>query len=147
MSYNCPGCDHAVERGDVAIFTYPNDRTLVYVKRVIGLPGDRVRITGKRVWVNRLALGDAPADDGTASERIDGRQWLADWGDTEGAELDLTVPPGMVFVLGDNRGNSKDSRHFGSVPLRDVAGRARQVWFSMAPGGAVRWSRLGQAIH
>lgn len=134
-------------RGDIVVFRLPKDDSVDYIKRVIGLPGDRVRITGKRVWVNRLALGDAPADDGTASERIDGRQWLADWGDTEGAELDLTVPPGMVFVLGDNRGNSKDSRHFGSVPLRDVAGRARQVWFSMAPGGAVRWSRLGQAIH
>ncbi|MCB1896180.1 MAG: signal peptidase I [Zoogloeaceae bacterium] len=147
MSYNCPGCARAVARGDVGIFTYPNDRTLVYIKRVVGLPGDQVRIAGRQVWVNQVPLAEAPAGAGTVTERIDGHRWLVEWDDAEGAELAVTVPPGSVFVLGDNRGQSKDSRHFGTVPLSDVVGRARQVWFSKDPGGSVRWSRVGQAIE
>ncbi|MCB1917384.1 MAG: signal peptidase I [Rhodocyclaceae bacterium] len=146
MSYNCPGCASAVQRGDVGIFTYPNDRTLVYIKRVIGLPGDRVRIDGHRVWVNGEALGGSSDAAGQADERLGAHRWRADWQDAEDVALAQTVPPGAVFVLGDNRGHSKDSRHFGTVPLRDVVGRARQIWFSKDPGGGVRWSRIGRAV-
>ena len=53
---------------------------------------------------------------------------------------------GQVFVMGDNRSNSKDSRDFGSVPMQDVVGKARQVWFSSGPDG-VRWQRLGKVLE
>jgi signal peptidase I len=139
--YNCPGCGHSAQRGDVAIFIYPNDRSSLYIKRIVGLPGDRVQITGHELRVNEKLLGA----DGK-SERIDGKQWNVTWSHTEAAPLDVTVPPAEVFVLGDNRDESADSRRFGAVPLRDVVGRARQVWFSHGAGG-VRWDRLGLVLE
>lgn len=134
--YNCPGCK-AVHRGDIAIFTYPNDRTVIYVKRIIGLPGDRVDIHGTDVRVNGVSL---TAGDGI--ERAAGREWQVRWAPGAGADLSVTVPAGAVFVLGDNRGNSVDSRQFGPVPLDDVVGQVRQIWASFGDGG-MRWTRLG----
>ena len=58
----------------------------------------------------------------------------------------LTVPDGQLFVLGDHRPNSIDSRNFGTVPMQDILGRARQVWFSSDRNG-VRWDRLGQVLE
>ncbi|SEA02068.1 signal peptidase I [Thiothrix caldifontis] len=103
--YNRPGLK-AVQRGDIAIFVYPNDRTTYYIKRIVGLPGDVMKV--------------------------------------EGGEI--TVPAGEVFVLGDNRAASKDSRDFGTVPLQDVVGKARQIWFSRGDG-AIRWERLGKVVE
>jgi signal peptidase I len=149
--YNCPGCGASVKRGEVAIFTYPDDRTMTYVKRIIALPGDKVRIAGTGVEVNGHSLKTGETPQGSAilaTESLDGRQWQVRWpGEREPQpELSLTVPPGHVFVLGDNRGDSKDSRNFGSVPLSDVAGRVRQVWFSYGEGG-IRWRRLGMTVE
>ena len=56
VRYGCPGCKQSVKRGDIAIFAYPNDRTVSYIKRVIGLPGDRVQVKGNEVWVNGKSL-------------------------------------------------------------------------------------------
>jgi len=61
-------------------------------------------------------------------------------------ELNLTVPDGQVFMMGDNRLMSTDSRCFGTVPMQDIVGRARQVWFSSGAQG-VRWKRLGQVLE
>lgn len=147
--YNCGGCRRAVGRGDIAIFTYPNDRTLKYIKRVIALPGDQVRVHGTDVTVNgkpltRQTTSTAAGIETTESE--DDRQWRVLWAKDAEGEADLTVPPGQVFVLGDNRAASKDSRHFGTVPLEDIVGLARQIWFSHGPEG-VRWTRLGLVVQ
>jgi signal peptidase I len=134
--YNCPGCK-SVQRGDIAIFTYPNDRTQIYVKRIIGLPGDVITIAGRGVSVNGRSL-----ETEAGTEGIDGRTWQVIWGDRPTAEMSATVPAGAVFVLGDNRSNSADSRQFGPVPLDDVAGNVRQIWGSFGDDG-IRWERLG----
>ena len=184
--YNCPGCKEGVHRGDIAVFAYPNDRSVLYIKRVIGLPGDQIQLKDRQVWVNGQPLQAviaAPTAPPTAPqpagapvvgmEAIDGRTWQVQWlepsvpaklrtANTADAtpaptvlpplnraqtiaatELKLTVPDGQVFVLGDNRQSSIDSRNFGTVPMQDILGRARQVWFSTDEKG-VRWGRLGQ---
>ncbi len=152
MRYNCPGCKKAVKRGDIAIFVYPNNRTQNYIKRVVALPGDRVLMQGHRLWINGkpLTVREEQNESGLlVTEAIDGRQWQVRWRNPEQQEdeLELTVPPGHVLVLGDNRSSSRDSRRFGTVPLPDVVGRARQIWFSKQPGGGIRWKRLGRIPH
>jgi signal peptidase I len=150
--YNCPGCKSEVRRGDIAIFTYPNNRTISYIKRVIALPGDRVRVDGHSIWINDKLL--TVSETGSASNNIvtesyANHQWQVQWTstDNESHKIEMTVPAGEVFVLGDNRSETKDSRNFGPVPLHDVVGRAQQVWFSKAPHGGIRWERLGKLLN
>jgi signal peptidase I len=150
--YNCPDCASPVQRGDVAIFVYKNDRTRNYIKRVIALPGDLVRLSGHTVWVNGKSLTLSERADGNGllvTETLQGHQWQVRWHLTEGQseEQSLLVPAGQAFVLGDNRSQSSDTREFGTVPLEDISGKARQVWLSVAPGGMVRWDRLGHVIQ
>ena len=186
--YNCPGCKEGVHRGDIAVFAYPNDRSVLYIKRVIGLPGDQIQLKDRQVWVNGQPLQAViapPTSPPTAPqpasapvvglEAIDGRTWQVQWQEpaapagpatanpgvaspaavspplnraqtSAATELKLTVPDGQVFVLGDNRQSSIDSRNFGTVPMQDILGRARQVWFSTDEKG-VRWGRLGQVLQ
>jgi signal peptidase I len=136
-----------VRRGDVVVFAYPNDRTLLYVKRVVALPGDRVQMRGSELRVNGepspvpLAPGMPVAELAAAPIPPGGlppEKRPADW--------DLVVPPGQVFVMGDRREASVDSRDFGPVPMQDVVGRVRQVWFSWGSQG-VRWERLGHVVR
>ncbi len=82
------------------------------------------------------------------NERYGERQWAVIWQPTEKplAEIELTVAQGQVFVLGDSRSRSSDSRSFGTVPLQDVLGKARQVWFASGDQG-IRWDRLGAVLQ
>lgn len=146
-----------IRRGDVAVFVYPNDRTTMFVKRVVGLPGDKIAIEGTRVTVNGVTLGGEELHDlGDASlapllddhvairESVEGIAYTVLWRkDGERSSLALTVPNGQVFVLGDNRDASSDSRHFGVLPLADITGIARQVWLSVDEHGKIRGRRTG----
>ncbi|MBK7053085.1 MAG: signal peptidase I [Rhodoferax sp.] len=165
--YNCPGCRQGVHRGDIAIFAYPNDRSVRYIKRVIALPGDLVEYRNQQFRVNGQplqSLHDGAAA-GIYNEQIDGRNWQVRQGNAvepaqsesrlpplnraavkPAEELNLRVPDGQVFVMGDNRGVSVDSRRFGTVPLQDILGRARQVWFSSDQAN-IRWARLGLVLQ
>jgi signal peptidase I len=143
--YNCHWCGQAVVRGDIVVFTYPNNRTLYYVKRVIGLPGERVEVRNGAVRINGRSLR-AGAPEGMEGDAA--KQWRVSWSERAPhlPDTDLIVPAGQVFLMGDNRNLSEDSRLFGPVPLRDVVGKLRQVWFS-AGDGQVRWNRMGVVLE
>jgi len=143
-------------RGALAVFVSPNDRALIYIKRVIALPGDRVDIDDGGVRVNGRTLAAAEGGpNGLTGELGDHGPYTVLGPTTPPAggpgPIHLTVPDGQVFVLGDNRGTSVDSRRFGTVPLADVKGVARQVWFSAGRGGeygsGVRWGRVGHVLR
>lgn len=139
-------------RGAITVFTYPNNRVQTYVKRIIALPGDHVEITGTTVSINGKAITQPvpiPAEGGDIpmQELGDRGSYVVVWKkDAVRANLKLDVPPGTVFVMGDNRDQTRDSRKFGVVPLTDILGVARQILVS-ARDGAVRWGRTGQVLR
>ena len=98
---------HGPRRGDIVILPDPTGGPLPLIKRVVGLSGERVSIADGRVFIDGVALDEPYLTQMTAGG---GRTWL--------------VPPLQVFVLGDNRGNSKDSRYFGPVPIDTIIGHA-----------------------
>ncbi len=147
-------------RGEVALFVYPNNRTVIFVKRIIGLPGDTIEIDGTSLRVNGRELrgvevqdlGDPVRDQLLADhwayrESGDHSTYTVLWKkDAVAGRLSFVVPNAQVFVLGDNRAASVDSRQFSVVPVADVKAVARQVLFSYGAGEGFRWSRLGKTI-
>ena len=129
-----------VERGDVIVFRFPGDRSKDYIKRVIGLSGDRVELREKVLYLN-----DARIDD----------PWGVNKGGLYGEDTEknvnfgpYTVPEGTVFVMGDNRDRSYDSRYWGTVPFKDIKGKAFIIYWSWDRDSHwVRFGRLGDIIH
>jgi signal peptidase I len=124
------------ERGDLVVFLFPEDRERVFIKRLIGLPGETVEIRDKTVYVNGRPVAEPYAVFLDLPE--DGPRM--NWGPEQ-------IPAGQLFVLGDNRDNSRDSRFWGFVPVGDVLGVAKVVYFSWDPRNSrVRWARIGQTL-
>jgi len=138
------------ERGDVVVFRWPGDRSEIWVKRVIGLPGDRIGVRNGRVWLNGAPLdvrpagtGESEVEDGSVIaaaryiETLPGGREHPIFKLVRHSELDNTpdvvVPPDHVFVMGDNRDNSADSRipvragGVGLLPTDDLVGRVDAV--------------------
>jgi signal peptidase I len=111
-------------RGDIVVLDPPTGSDKPYIKRVIGLPGETVTFVDGRVYVDGVALNE-PYLDGIATE-CRGSRWC-DMG---------PIPAGAVFVLGDNRSNSADSRAFGPVAIDHLIG---QAWFTNWPVSALGW--------
>ena len=148
--YNCPGCKTKVQRGDIAIFVYPNDRNQYFIKRIIGLPGEKIKISGTTIYINDkpLTLLQQPLKQGVQVTETDGkRSWNVVWSKPNLAlpQTEMIIPSGHMFALGDNRSASHDSRFYGAVPLADVIGKARFVWLSVK-GNTIRWERMGHLL-
>jgi signal peptidase I len=131
----------APKRGDIVVFIYPEDRSKDFIKRLIGLPGDTIEIRDKKILLNGLP-----------------------WSDTHGVYVDNTVIPGSVqprdnfgpvkvpegalFVMGDNRDESYDSRFWGFVPMKEVLGKALIIYWSWNHDDHdVRWKRIGSILN
>lgn len=132
------------ERGDIMVFKYPEQPRINFIKRVVGVPGDAVRVSDGRVWVNGVQL---PREQVALPE---GESWELYFRETSGdvshmirheagreslsPEREWKVPEGSYFMLGDNRDNSRDSRFWGFVPDRYIVGKAFFVWMHKKPG-------------
>ena len=131
------------DRGDIIVFVYPRDRSKDFIKRVIGLPGEKIQIMGKTILVN-----DKPLEDPWgyyAESHVDTNSTRDNYGPT-------VVPPHSLFVMGDNRDNSQDSRYWGFVDLNAVKGNAFMIYFSWNKTSRsvlnkIRWTRLGDLIR
>jgi signal peptidase I len=135
--------------GDVVVFRFPQDRSVDYIKRVVGVSGDTIVIKNKKVLVN-----DRPVEEIHA-------QYTSTYvmPATEGPRDNfgpIKVPEGKIFVMGDNRDNSYDSRFWGFVDQRDVLGKASIIYwswnidvplFSAQRFTTIRWGRFGTIIH
>jgi signal peptidase I len=148
------------QRGDVVVFRLPRDSSVDYIKRVVGLPGDRIQMIEGVLNINGVAVPRRRIDDyafkedGEAQHGTVYRETLPDG--ISYATLALpnngfnrntpiyNVPPGQYFVLGDNRDNSSDSRmpSLGYIPLENIVGRAEIIYFSRAG-----WDRLFQVVR
>ena len=137
----------AVKRGDIIVFHYPLNPSEHFVKRVVGVPGDRVRLINREVYVNGVALKEPyvhyfrphdsyrdefPRLDLAVMPAVNGAWWnemkkLVD-------DNQLIVPEGNYFVMGDNRDDSLDSRYWGFVPKENIVGRPLVIYWSMRSG-------------
>lgn len=129
------------ERQDVVVFKYPENPSQDFIKRVVGLPGDRIEIRDKQVYVNGSLLNVKYAvnmDPNTYPGPTPPR-------DNFGP---ITVPNHSLFVMGDNRDNSHDSRFWGYVDYTALKGKAFMLYWSWNKENfSVRWERIGDRIH
>jgi signal peptidase I len=131
----------APRRGDIIVFKYPYDESRDFIKRVIGLPGEVVEIRDKQVYINGKPLQEVYPLYRDPVERANRHSP----GEVYGP---ITVPQDKLFVLGDNRDQSQDSRFWGFLDVHKVEGAAFTIYWSWDPiEGRLRWNRIGKSIH
>ncbi len=145
------------ERGDVIVFRYPENPKIDYIKRVVGVPGDRLKYINKVLYVNDEPVEIKPLQPYAKDPRF--MEFKEDLGEVTHNVLhnpyesnvpvgEIIVPENNYFVLGDNRDNSRDSRFWGFVPDENLKGRAFMIWLHKKQGEwPSQWSRIGTIIE
>ena len=129
------------KRGEIVVFIFPNDRSKDFIKRVIGVGGDTIEIKNKKIFINGKEYSDSY---GIYSDNIIYPATMQPR-DNFGP---ITVPNNSIFVMGDNRDESLDSRFWGFVDLKDVEGKAFIIYWSWNhEDHNLRWQRLGNLLH
>ncbi len=155
-------------RGDIIVFRYPEDPRIPFIKRVVGVPGDKVAYYNKSLFINGIAdpqKNIGVYEDAGPGWQMDGWQLLSTKTGqikheilhnqrSPSKNVEVIVPEGHYFVLGDNRDNSKDSRFWGFVPDENLMGRAFYIWMNWSntrwwhlPSWDVEWNRVGTPIN
>lgn len=151
-------------KGDIIVFEYPGNRAINYVKRLVGVPGDKLLIRNGFLWVNGKLQADQSAYDNFYKnlETEDIFYYNEKIGDQEvkirrmsyqilPMDVEIEIPEGKYFVMGDNRDGSADSRSWGFVPEDHLIGRASRVLinlsFSEMFSGKFRWRRIGKSLY
>lgn len=153
------------QRGDVIVFFYPENPELFFVKRVIGVGGDRIVLKGREVMVNGRALArdllPQPENNEEYDLMVEEGHWVRYMRSTatsgESDIQEIKVPAHSLFVMGDNRDESNDSRYWGFVPENHVLGKATMIWLSceetlpsapfLCDPAQIRWSRILTFVH
>lgn len=144
------------QRGEVFVFHYPKDPSIDYIKRVVGVPGDKIAYRDKQLYINGKKLDVSYADDyqyvGSGLSMVVTKRYQEQLGEhkhdilleEEKPSLDgeVEVPPGHYFAMGDNRDNSNDSRFWGFVPEENLVGKAFFIWWNFDNFG-----RIGNTIN
>ncbi|EFK94971.1 Signal peptidase I [sediment metagenome] len=136
-------------RGDVVVFRFPKDRDIDYIKRVVAVAGDKVEVVNKHLIINDAEVVDLQAHFATKDVLGSAVSPRDNFGP-------VTVPAGKIFVMGDNRDNSYDSRFWGFVDYSDILGKAFILYWSWDIETSllsldrllsIRWSRIGDVIQ
>ena len=127
------------ERGDIVVFKFPGDPSVDYIKRVVGVPGDVIEGRNKQVYINgEPEISHYAVHKDSFTQQFPPR-------DNFGP---ITVPPDSIFVMGDNRDNSNDSRFWSFVDYEELRGKAFIIYWSWnSEAFNVRWSRIGRVLH
>ena len=129
------------KRGEIVVFIFPNDRSKDFIKRVIGVAGDKIEIKNKKIFINDQEFKDSYGVFSDISILPNSMQPRDNFGP-------ITVPEKSIFVMGDNRDESLDSRFWGFVDLKDVEGKAFIIYWSWnRDEHNLRWQRLGNLLH
>ena len=150
------------KRGDIIVFRWPPNPSVDFIKRVVGVPGDRISYIDKVLYINDKKIPQTFVQD--ANDEDDSQTWrvLKKQENLLGIKhdiyqnpsqpssdfRDIVVPEGMYFAMGDNRDNSADSRFWGFVPQKNIVGKASLVWMSWdSQKHQIRFDRLGKKIY
>jgi signal peptidase I len=156
--------NNSPQRGDIVVFRYPEDPSIPFIKRVVGVPGDHVEYRNKTIYINgveQVQTSNGAYSAVGAGMMADGDLWLTENFDDNthdilisaasgraGRGFETTVPDGQYFVMGDNRDNSRDSRYWGFVPDENLVGRAFYIWMNWdTKNGGIGWSRIGTILE